>query len=67
MFADAFSSVKELVDSFDFGNVEEILKMLKNYKLTSQQQAKYDIMYKMVRNVDRDAVLNWFAENPELK
>ena len=67
MFADAFSSVKELVDSFDFGNAEEILKMLKNYKLTSQQQAKYDIMYKMVRNVDRDAVLNWFAENPELK
>ena len=64
MFADAFSSVKELVDSFDFGNAEEILKMLKNYNLTLEQQDKYDIMYKLVRSVDRDAVLRWFDENP---
>ena len=31
MFAEALSSVRELVDSFDFGNAEELLKMLKNY------------------------------------
>ncbi|MEE3467149.1 MAG: ATP-binding protein [Eubacterium sp.] len=61
MFLDALNSVKELVDSFDFGNAEEVLKMLKNYKLSCEQQAKYDTMYKMVRNVDRDAVLEWFT------
>ena len=60
MFADALNSVKELVDSFDFGNAEEVLKMLKDYNLSCEQQAKYDTIYKMVRNVDRDAVLDWF-------
>ena len=63
MFAEALSSVRELVDSFDFGNAEELLKMLKNYKLTSQQHTKYDILYKMIRDVDRDAVLEWFENN----
>ena len=66
MFAEAMNSAKELVDSFDFGNAEEILKMLKNYNLSCEQQAKYDTIYKMIRNVDRDAVLKWFAENPDL-
>ena len=66
MFAEAMNTAKELVDSFDFGNAEEILKMLKNYNLSCEQQAKYDTMYKMIRNVDRDAVLKWFAENPDL-
>ena len=64
MFLDAINSVKELVDSFDFGNAEEVLKMLKNYKLSCEQQAKYDTIYKMVRNVDRDAVLDWFKNTP---
>ena len=63
MFADAFGSIRELVDSFDFGNAEEILKMLKNYKLTCEQQDKCDTMYKLIRSVDRDAVLQWFEEN----
>ncbi|MCR4604632.1 MAG: response regulator [Eubacterium sp.] len=62
MFKEALNSVRELVDSFDFGNAEELLKMLKNYNLTSQQQSKYDIMYKMIRDVDRDAVLEWFEK-----
>ncbi|MBO4395800.1 MAG: response regulator [Eubacterium sp.] len=66
MFADAFGSVRELIDSFDFGNAEEVLKMLKNYNLTCEQQAKYDIMYKMIRNVDRDAILEWFKNTPDV-
>ena len=55
--------VKEMVDSFDFGNAEEVLKMLKDYNLSCEQQAKYDTIYKMVRNVDRDAVLEWFTNS----
>ncbi len=66
MFKEAMNSAKELVDSFDFGNAEEILKMLKNYNLSCEQQAKYDTIYKMIRNVDRDSVLKWFEENPDL-
>ncbi|MBO6108425.1 MAG: response regulator [Eubacterium sp.] len=62
MFKDALSSVKELVDSFDFGNAEEVMKMLKDYHLTSTQQMMYDTLYKLVRNVDRDAVLKWFND-----
>lgn len=65
MFADAINSVKELVDSFDFGNAEGVLMMLKDYDLTDAQQIKYDILYKHVRNVDRDAVLAWYEENRE--
>ena len=66
MFADAMRSAKELVDSFDFGNAEEVLKMLKNYNLSCEQQSKYDIIYKMIRNVDRDSVLAWFDEHPDV-
>ncbi|MBQ7199837.1 MAG: Hpt domain-containing protein, partial [Eubacterium sp.] len=65
MFADAIGSVKELVDSFDFGNAEGVLMMLKDYDLTDAQQIKYDTLYKHVRNVDRDAVLAWYEENRE--
>ena len=63
MFNDALSSVKELIDSFDFGNAEEILKMLKDYPLSKEQLDIHTTIYKMVRNVDRDAVLAWFSEN----
>ena len=66
MFADAMRSAKELVDSFDFGNAEEVLKMLKNYNLSCEQQSKYDTIYKMIRNVDRDSVLAWFDEHPDV-
>ena len=62
MFADAMNSVKELVDSFDFGNAEGVLMMLNDYDLTDEQQIKYDNLYKLIRNVDRDAVLAWFDE-----
>ena len=57
--------MKELVDSFDFGNAEGVLMMLKDYDLTDAQQIKYDTLYKHVRNVDRDAVLAWYEENRE--
>ena len=62
MFNDALSSVRELVDSFDFGNAEEILKMMRDYPLSHSQKDAYNTLYKMVRDVDRDAVLAWFEK-----
>ncbi len=54
---EAYAGIREFIDAFDFESAESIIKMLEIYKIPDKEQEKYDIIKKMVNNIEREKLL----------
>ncbi|MCR4715670.1 MAG: response regulator [Lachnospiraceae bacterium] len=54
---DAYAGIREFVDAFDYESAESIIKMLEIYRIPDDEQEKYDIIKKLVGNIEREKLL----------
>ncbi|MBO4457717.1 MAG: response regulator [Butyrivibrio sp.] len=55
---EAFSSMKEFVSASYFDSADDIMNMLKDYRIPDKYAAKYDDVKRLMAAVDRDGLLN---------
>ncbi|SDZ87791.1 Signal transduction histidine kinase [Pseudobutyrivibrio sp. ACV-2] len=55
---DAYRDIKELVEAYDFDTAESIMNMLKEYSIPAEVKENHEKLEKLMREVDRDGVLN---------
>ncbi|MCR5101338.1 MAG: response regulator [Butyrivibrio sp.] len=61
-FISAIKSIKECAEAFDFKTADEIIKMLDTYNISEQNSSKYTSIRKMVKNADRQGVMQLVTE-----
>ncbi|MBR1877336.1 MAG: Hpt domain-containing protein, partial [Lachnospiraceae bacterium] len=54
----AFLSIKDYAEAFDFDGAENIINELEKYKLPEKYRDKVKKLSEMIRNIDRDGLLN---------
>ena len=59
---EAYAGIREFIDAFDFESAESIIKMLEIYKIPDKEREKYDIIKKMVNNIEREKLLEVLDE-----
>ncbi|MCR5397431.1 MAG: response regulator [Lachnospiraceae bacterium] len=52
-----YGGVLEFASAFDFDMAEQVFDMLKEYSLSKEDESKAEEVYKAIRNVDRDKLL----------
>ncbi len=55
--AEAYGAIREAVTAFDYDTADEILKMIKDYRIPEQDADKYERIRDLVTRLDRDALL----------
>jgi len=56
---DAFMSIKELVEAFDFKTAKDIMKMLEGYSIPEDEKQKYEGLIKLMAALDREEILKF--------
>ncbi|MCR5595458.1 MAG: response regulator [Lachnospiraceae bacterium] len=54
---EAYMALKEAVSAFDFDTADEIMGMLKDYRMPEGEQERYERLKDMVTALDRDGIL----------
>ena len=55
--ADAYMAIREAVEAFDYDTADDIVKMLKEYKIPDEESEKYTRVCDLVTRLDRDALM----------
>ncbi len=55
--SEAYGAIREAVDAFDFNTADELVGMLKEYRLPKEEEARYGRICGMITRLDRDAIL----------
>jgi uncharacterized protein (UPF0297 family) len=55
--SEAYGAIKEAVDAFDFNTADELVGMLKGYRLPKDEEARYERICGMITRLERDAIL----------
>nr|MCR5001121.1 response regulator [Lachnospiraceae bacterium] len=55
--SEAYGAIKEAVDAFDFNTADELVGMLKEYRLPPVEAARYERICGMITRLERDAIL----------
>ncbi|MBR5360293.1 MAG: hypothetical protein IK123_05315, partial [Lachnospiraceae bacterium] len=50
-------AIKEAVDTFDFNTADELVGMLKEYRLPKDEEDRYERISGMITRLERDAIL----------
>jgi HPt (histidine-containing phosphotransfer) domain-containing protein len=55
--AEAYGAIKEAVDAFDFNTADELVGMLKDYRLPPDEEDRYERICGMITRLERDTIL----------
>lgn len=55
--SEAYGAIKEAVDAFDFNTADELVGMLKDYRLPPDEEDRYERICGMITRLERDTVL----------
>nr|MCR5356180.1 Hpt domain-containing protein [Lachnospiraceae bacterium] len=55
--SEAYGAIKESVDAFDFNTADELVNMLKEYRLPPDETDRYGRICGMITRLERDAIL----------
>ena len=55
--SEAYGAIKEAVDAFDFNTADELVGMLKDYRLPAEEADRYERICGMITRLERDAIL----------
>ena len=54
---EAYGAIREAVTAFDYDTADEILTMLKDYRIPDKDRDQYERIKDLVTRLDRDALL----------
>lgn len=57
---DAYMSIKELVEAYDFKTAESVMKMLEVYSIPKENQEEHDQLIKLMASLNREEILDFF-------
>ena len=55
--SEAYGAIKEAVAAFDFNTADELVGMLKEYRMPPEEEARYERICGMITRLERDAIL----------
>lgn len=55
--SEAYGAIKEAVAAFDFNTADELVGMLKEYRMPPEEDARYERICGMITRLERDAIL----------
>nr|MCR5233107.1 response regulator [Lachnospiraceae bacterium] len=55
--SEAYGAIREAVDAFDFNTADELVGMLKDYRLPEDEADRYERICGMITRLERDAIL----------
>ena len=55
--AEAYSAIREAVEAFDYDTADDVVKMLKEYKIPDEESEKFTRVCDLVTRLDRDALM----------
>jgi signal transduction histidine kinase/FixJ family two-component response regulator/HPt (histidine-containing phosphotransfer) domain-containing protein len=56
-YAEAVSNIKECIEAFDFDTADQIIAMMKDYKIPEEKKAHFAELAEAISEVDRDKIL----------
>ena len=56
-YAEAVSNIKECIEAFDFDTADQIIAMMKDYKIPAEKKAHFEDLAEAISEVDRDKIL----------
>ena len=54
---EAYGAIREAITAFDYDSADEILKMLKDYRIPETERERYERICDLVTRLDRDALM----------
>ncbi len=55
--AEAYSAIREAVEAFDYDTADDVVKMLREYKIPDEESEKFTRVCDLVTRLDRDALM----------
>ena len=61
-YTEAISNIKECIEAFDFDTADQIVAMMKDYKIPDEKKEHFNQLKEAISEVDRDKILKIVIE-----